>query len=92
MKRFLNLGGFDMMKILTSAAAAMALSFFAAPAQAQATFESVYAQPAQMVDGVDIGARIGPEREIGAAPIVGVQASRPGSVYGRRHDSRHLGV
>lgn len=83
-----------MRKILTSAAAAMALSFLAAsaPAQAQVTFESVYAQPAEMVDGVDIGARIAPGRDVGAAPAVGIHTNRPGSVYGRRQTSRHAGV
>jgi hypothetical protein len=49
-----------MRKILTSVAVAMALSFAAAnaPAKAQgsaAPFDSAYSQPANMIDGLDIG-------------------------------------
>lgn len=83
-----------MRNILTSAAAAMALSLLAAsaPAHAQTTFESVYAQPAEMVDGVDIGGRIAPAHHIGAATGAKVQRPRAGDAYGRRHNSRHMGA
>ena len=58
-----------MKKLLTFAVAAMALSCLTAPApaQAQAVFESIYTQPAQMVDGLNVGARISPASRFGAA-------------------------
>jgi hypothetical protein len=53
-----------MRKILTSVAVAMALSFAAAnaPAKAQGSpipFDSAYAQPGNLVDGLDIGTQTG---------------------------------
>ena len=58
-----------MKKILTFAVASLALSCLTAttPAQAQAVFESIYTQPAQMVDGMNVGARIAPASRFGAA-------------------------
>lgn len=56
--------------MLTLSVAAMALLSFAAnaPANAQVTFESAYAQPANMLDGVDVGARISMEPDVFAPP------------------------
>ncbi len=52
-----------MRKVLTSVAAALTLSFAAAnaPAKAQGSpvpFDSAYAQPGNLVDGLDIGTRV----------------------------------
>lgn len=74
-------------RILLSSAAALALVIFTAnaPSKAQVTFESAYAQPAVMVDGIHVGARISREPEIGPFPVVAAHNPHPASAIGRRH-------
>lgn len=75
-----------MIKILTLAGAALALSCLTAtpPAQAQAVFESIYTQPVEMVDGMNVGARISLAPRLGAAAGMAAQKCRAGVACGRR--------
>jgi len=82
-----------MIKILTLAGAALALSCLTAtpPAQAQAVFESIYTQPVEMVDGMNVGARISLAPRLGAAAGMAAQKCRAGVACGRRRGA-HSGV
>jgi hypothetical protein len=63
-----------MTKILTIAAAALALWSLTGAARAQSAFENAYTQPAQMVDDIAIGARIGDQPRFGRAVVTVVVA------------------
>lgn len=78
-------------RILSSSAAAVLLFLTAtAPSKAQVTFESIYAQPAVMVDGIDVGARISREPEIGPVTVVAAISPRArAAASGRRHHHAH---
>jgi hypothetical protein len=80
-------GRADMKKFLTFAGAAIALSCLAAnaPAKAQAVFESIYTQPAQMVDGMNVGDRISATPRFAAATVTAAQKCGAGVVCKRRH-------
>jgi hypothetical protein len=77
------------MRILSSSAAALTLLFLTAnaPAKAQVAFESIYAQPANMVDGFDVGARVSNAPNYGSAMIVAAHSSGAAVSDGRLRDS-----
>jgi hypothetical protein len=75
-----------MKKILTtSAVAAVAIGLAASvPANAQEFFANAYTRPAEMVDGIQVGTRVGGADLFAPARVVVAQHCHAGTACGRR--------
>lgn len=56
-----------------------------APAKAQVVFESIYAQPANMVDGIDVGTRESSTADHASASVAAEQRCPAGARCERGH-------
>jgi len=79
-----------MKKILVSSTLALSLSCLlgSAPANAQEFFANAYSRPAEMVDGIDVGTRVGGSDIFAPARVVTAQNCQAGNACERRHSVR----